>query len=333
MYYRYKSKKQSGRKYKVIAFIIIAACVMYPLYHFREYLQIWKYSINKIEKQITKAEKVHDAAEKKNMLLKAVSLCDDYEDGNPLSPEPFYLEARAWAGIAEVDSGDDFSAFITDDRKSSLSESAKASFRKALQSANKGMSLDQKSRPDDNTLIVVAKAYFYLDYYSPEEVRKVLDQVRNPAELKSIGERKFFGLMKIAGGDPDGGVRYLSESAGIQGSPEGKLFIASAYSIAKQYTNAIMAYKSVVDANPSGDIVVKAKVGLGKVYLTQQLYKEALAQCDDALKIDDQNISVKTLGAKVYFALGDRINAKKIAADLVSKGVTDKEITDIATLP
>lgn len=333
MYYRYKSKKQSGRKYKIIAFIIVAAAVIYPIFHFREYLQVWKYSINKIEKQISKAEKIHEVADRKNMLLKAVSLCDDYEDANPLTPEPFYLEARAWVGIAEVEVGDDFSSFITEDKKGSLGENAKVSFRKALQSANKGMSLDQKTRPDDKTLIVIAKSYFYLDYYNSDEVRKVLDQVRTPAALKTAEERKFFGLMKIAGGDPEGGVRYLAESAGIQGTPDGKLFIASAYSIAKQYTNAIVAYKSVIDANPVNDIAVKARVGLGKVYLTQQLAKEALAQCDEALKIDSQNVPVKILAAKAYLALGDKSNAKKTAAELVSKGVTDKEIKDITALP
>jgi tetratricopeptide (TPR) repeat protein len=175
----------------------------------------------------------------------------------------------------------------------------------------------------------MAKAYFYLEYYSPEEIKKTLDMVRNPSALPGIDDRRFYGLMKIVGGDPDGGVRFLVDSADIQRDHPGKLFLASAYTLAKQYTNAIVEYKSILESSPEQQTMVKARVGLGRVYLTQQLAKEALQQFDEALRNDQQNIQAKILSARAYLSLGDKAAAKRLCSDLLSHNIDNAEIREI----
>jgi len=119
MYYRYKSKKRSNQKIKVLGIVFAAAVVLYPVYHFRDHLQFWKYSYNKIVSQVYSAETISDKAAKKAAFLKAITMCNDYEENHPFSSEAYYLESRADFLMGETDSGADFTSFVVDNKKNS----------------------------------------------------------------------------------------------------------------------------------------------------------------------------------------------------------------------
>ena len=149
--------------------------------------------------------------------------------------------------------------------------------------------------------------------------------VRSPKTLPRLDDRRFFGLMTILNGDPDSGVQFLIDNGEIQRDEEGKLFLASAYALAKQYTNAIMEYRSLVDSARSPEVVHTAQVGLGKVYFHQSLFREAQAQFEGLLKTKPDDQEAKLWTARCYLSLGDKFLAKKLCQEILSADPNNKD--------
>jgi tetratricopeptide (TPR) repeat protein len=329
MYYRYKTKKSSGRTGKVITIVLIASVVFFLVYHFRSQLQFWKYSVNRLTLQIDKAEDISNIQARISELDRIKPLIDEYVSENIVSCDGYYLQARILflRGIA-VDGGD-LVSFIIDNRRGSVSLRAKDDIESAIQKINKGLCFERHSAPSDDVLLMTAKAYFYIDYYSSKRILDTLSSVRNPRSLKRIEDRKFFGLMRIVGGNGEEGMQYLVETGDLQNGDKGKLFLASAYFLAKQYTNAIMEYKSVLENSSDPLVKMKAHMGLGRVYYTQSLAREALNQFGEVLKSDPTDITAKMWSVRSFLLVGDKFSAKKICQEILT---VDKDNIEAAEL-
>ncbi len=322
MYYRYKSKRSSGVSIKIIVIVILVASVVFTVFHFREYLQFWRYSYNRISEQIESAGNVKDPSSRNTALDNVLSITADYINDNPKSCEPYYLQARVYFLKGTAMGAGDIISFIIDNKRDVLPQNVRANFEKAIQSINKGRCFDSHSVPEDEILILLAKSYFYTDYYGSQAIQELLSSVRNPRLLKNSDDRKFFGLMKIVGGNGEEGVQFLVEAGDIHQNDTGKLFLASAYTLAKQYTNAIIEYKSILETISDPVILEKAKIGLGRVYYTQSLFRESLAQFTEVLKGNPSSIESKAWIARCSIALGDKGTAKKICEEILA---IDKE--------
>lgn len=322
MYYRYKSKKSSGFSFKIIILILLAAGMIFSIYHFREYLQFWRYSYNRISDQIESASHVGSQPARVAALDKMLKVTEEYVTENPKSCEPYYLLARVYFNKGVALGAGDIISFIVDNNREELSAAVSENFEKSIQAIKKGQCFDSHSVPDDEVLILLSKAYFYTDYYGSQTIHDLLSSVRNPRMLKNSDDRKFYGLMKIVGGNGEEGVQFLMESGDIHRNDTGKLFLASAYTLAKQYTNAIIEYKSLLESVNDPVMVEKAKIGLGRVYFTQSLYRESIAQFEDVLKSNPGSIDSKIWIARCNISLGDKAAARKICTEILA---ADKE--------
>ncbi|HEY1407022.1 MAG TPA: tetratricopeptide repeat protein [Spirochaetota bacterium] len=322
MYYRYKSKKSSGRPVKILVLICFLAAFVFLVYHFRGYLQFWRYSYNRIVEQIDHAGSVSDPKGRTAALNKVLAITDEYIADNPNSCEPYYLQARVYFNRGVALGGGDLISFIIDNKRDVLPSAARSDFEKTIQQINKGLCFDSHSVPDDEVLLLLAKSYFYINYYGSQTIQELLSSVRNPRLLKNGDDRKFFGLMKIVGGNGEEGVQFLVEAGDIHRDDTGKLFLASAYTLAKQYTNAIIEYKSILENVHDPVVLDKAKLGLGRVYFTQSLFREAMAQFSDVLKDDPSSNDVKIWIARCALSTGDKAAAKKICSEILA---VDKE--------
>ncbi|MGL4368779.1 MAG: hypothetical protein ACRCUT_03790, partial [Spirochaetota bacterium] len=209
MYYRYKSKKRAKKSYELILIAVLIVAALTGLFHFRNYLLFWKFTYNRLAKQIHSAEAVADPVKRSESLEKAVAACDGYRNDNPFQSDGYFLSAKSSYLIGETEAGGSLSLLVIEDAVSAISVQARGQFENAVRYIKKGMSLDSNSRPDDEILVILAKSYFYLDYYKTEEIQSVLSQIRDPGGLPGLDDRRFFGLMLIQGGDPEGGVKFL----------------------------------------------------------------------------------------------------------------------------
>jgi tetratricopeptide (TPR) repeat protein len=321
MYYRYKSKRRTQRNYETILIFLAVAAIVVSLVYFRNHLYFWKFSYNRLTRAVTTAEQASDHKEREALLAKALASCDNYRNQNPLQRDGYYVSARVHYLIGELESGGSLSRSVIDEREGG----ANPHFLQAIRFVRKGMSLDPKARPDDVTGVILAQSCFMTDFNSREEIAKILSMIRSPKTLPRLDDRRFYGLMTILNGDPESGVQFLIDNGDIQKDEEGKLFLASAYALAKQYTNAIMEYRSLVDSARSSSVVRTSQIGLGKVYFRQSLFKEAQVQFEGLLKATPDDAESKLWVARCYQASGDKFLAKKLCQEILSADPNNKD--------
>ena len=202
MYYRYKSKKRAKKSYEIVLIAVFVVLAIAALFHYRNYLLFWKFTYNRLQKQLYAAESIQDSKEKITYLGKNITTCDDYRNDNPFQSDGYYLSARAEYMLAEAEAGGSLSDAVINESMAAISPEARTHFTQAIRFIRKGMSLDPKSRPDDETYAILAKACFYLNYYSSADIQAILASIRNPKSLGNLDDRRFYGLMLILNGDP-----------------------------------------------------------------------------------------------------------------------------------
>ena len=326
MYYRYKSKKRTQRHYETVLIVLGAAALVFALVYFRSYLYFWKFSYNRLSRTVTAAEETVDPKMRDELLQKAMSACENYRGQNPLQADAYYISARVQYLMGESESGGSLSRSVIEERSGVTNDH----FLNAIRFIRKGMSLESKKRPDDVTGIILAQSCFMTDFVSKEEISSILSQIRSPKTLPRLDDRRFYGLMSILNGDAEAGVQFLVDNGEIQKDEDGKLFLASAYALAKQYTNAIMEYRSLVDSARSTEVIRRSQIGLGKVYFRQSLFREAQAQFDALLKAAPDDAEAKLWIAKCYLSLGDKFLAKKLCQEILSADANNKEAAAMA---
>jgi thioredoxin-like negative regulator of GroEL len=71
-------------------------------------------------------------------------------------------------------------------------------------------------------------------------------------------------------------------------------------------------------------------MGIGRVYFTQSLVKEALAKFSEVLSSDPQNDSAKLWMARCYISMNDKITAKKLCYEVLAKNAQDSEALELS---
>jgi tetratricopeptide (TPR) repeat protein len=328
MYYRYRSNKGSNRYLKIISIIVFIIAVVVLLYNFRSSIQFWRYSYNSIIGSLIKVEQVIDKSARLELLAKIQPEAENYAKDNPFSSESYYALARVTFLKGEAMANIDIISYVVGSYKV-IDPDAVREFEKSMKMINKGLCFESHTSPPDEILVLQAKSFFYTNYYEIASTQKLLESVRNPRLLKSVDDRRFYGLMKIIGGNADDGVQYLLDYGDIKNEANGRLFLASAYYLAKQNTNAIIEYKSIIDNNSDLAIVLKARIGLGNVYYTQSLGRDAVIQFEEADKIDSSNQAVRLMLARSYLLSGDKVKAKPILEQILASDKQNMEVQDL----
>lgn len=321
MYYRYKSKQKSKKRYKFILIISIILCIGYLGYKNKDKLLFWKYDFNKVKLFLKQVKHENNNKKKIELLNKLQNICNDYKKEHPLDFEAYYLSARVNFLIGENLLEDKFSNMIIKNEFNRIPLKTEKYLIKTIKDVKKGIALDKRSRPKDNILIIFAKANYYLKYYESNIIFKWLEKIREPKLLENIDDRRFYGILKLLNGQVDSGISFLENYAAIK-NEEGKLFIAAAYEMAKQYTKAIMEYKSQLQTTADSQKIKMIHFNLGKIYQKQSLLQEALQHYRSAYNEDVSDNLLKLYIAKVYLKLGDKRKAKYYLYNILS---ADKE--------
>ena len=324
MYYRYKSKKRTQKTWETVLLVVAIVAVVSTLVYFRSYLYFWKFTYNRLSQKVQAAEMVVDQAERGKALEKAGAACADYRAEHPFQSDAYFLSARVQYLLGELQSGGSLSNAVIAD-----SDLSNDHFLQSIRYIRKGMSLDAKSRPDDLTCVILAKSCFFSNFSSRAEIGNILAMVRNPKSLPRLDDRRFYGLVQVLNGEPEAGVQFLIENGEIQKDEDGKMFLASAYALAKQYTNAIMEYRALVEGARSPEIIRRAQIGLGKVYFRQSLFKESLAQFEEILKNSPSDNESRIWSARCYISLGDKFSAKKRCQDVLGDDPKNRDALDL----
>lgn len=315
MYYRYKSRQRSTRKYKVISMLLVLSVLGYGVYHFKDSMQFWKYSMNKVEESIVLAESTVES-QRQILLSKSLEKCDDYIHENPFQSDGYYLKGRVLVRIAISKMGITMGSFIEKGDISQKNFSNTPELIDAIKFIEKGIAFDEKSTPKDSVLMSLSMACFLSGYRPVEYCTSLVKSVRDPALIKNDEDRRYYGLMMIISGEGEKGIRYLSIR---DDSGDGALFVAYANMLAKQFSSAIMKFKEVLNTHPASDIEIRARMGLGKSYFAQSLFSDAELQFTSILLLDPENLDAKIFSAKTLFETGDKAAAKKICDDIISK--------------
>ena len=325
MYSRYKSKKRDNLFLKILAILVLVIGSGYLIYTYRSYIFFWKYTFNKLEAKIAEASRIKDREQRKNLLLELNKLFKDSKDENITSADSFLRAGKVHFLLGETYLKSSFSDMVINDTLKDTPPEAHAEFASAIKDVRKGLALYGYNDMQEY-FILLAKASFYTGYYPIEEIAKLTASIDSPEKMGGIETVRFIGVTGILNGKEDAGLELIKKYGHVGDTLEGQLFLATAYKLAKRYTNAIMEYKQVLAKTKDNSIMKLAQINLGKIYFIQSLYSESLAQFNNALKIDERDMMLKIWIGKSYSAMGDETKAKAVWTEVLTSDRSNEEV-------
>ncbi len=303
MYYRYKTKGNSGNLLKYVFVALLSVLLVGILIKYHEDFMFWKYSMNKLENEINAVKRINAADFDTKEISQLSKNVEEYIQENPLNENAYYLAARLYVIIGEKKSGINFTRYIMSVEET-ISEESMQHFFNALQYIKKGFAIEENAARTDDTLLMLAKLYLYTAYTSSDELYELIRDVSVPEEIEDVQDRRLYGFLKVNSGDIEYGIDYISRYGSIS-SVEDRLFFAGVYKQSGQYTDAIVTYKNILQDDIQKQHEETARFALGEIYFAQSLYSEALEQFSQLLLSDPDNSRIKEYMAKTYRKLGD----------------------------
>ena len=327
MYYRYKSKRRNKRVLKLLAVTLIVGLAAYAAYINRSHLLFWKYSHNKLIQKLDATKKIADPAAREAALQAIAKACDGYRDDNQLSADGFLLAGSAHFALGECYSGGTFSEkLIYEGPTCALSDKAREEYLQAIRLIKKGVALSGEREADGRYLLMLARSSFMTGFYGMQRIYAMVSAVKPAEGFLDIDDLRFSAIVHIQNGREDRGLEMLRSRGRVSDTVEGQLLLASAYCIARRYTNAIVEYQRIMNRTSDSRVQKLIHINLGKIYFNQALYSESLNHFTDALGIDERDNQLKVWIGKNYSALGDKIKAKAIWSEVLAADGTNEEV-------
>ncbi len=327
MYYRYRSKRSKKIGFKLIFFILIITGSCYWFYQNKDMLFFWKFNINKINNQINYTLSEQDLNNKIKKLKNINELCEKYKADNPLEDEAYFISAKINFLIGENMLKKSFNNLF-EYNEINIEDPVRKLFIVAIKNTRKGISLQLKSKPDDDKILILSKSLFYTRYSKLDIIFKWLNKIRKPDLLQNEEDKKFYGFINILSGDYPHGIEYLKRNINLD-QISGKIFIARIYSKSRQYTNAILEYKSLLEKTSNQDKLWLIHNGLGDVYLKQLLYKEALFHYAAALNLKKDDIKTKIIIAGINVKTGKKQAARVLLSEILKNDQNNIEAKEL----
>src|SRR6266849_2605233 len=189
----------------------------------------------------------------------------------------------------------------------------KEGFPKAKTAAEKALSLDDHLAEAHASLGLV-KFYYEWDWNGAEaEFKKALELNPGYAQAHQYYADfvKSFGRFDEALGEMKKALTLDPLSYSINTG------IGHVHYLSRQYDLAIDQYRKVVESDPS---FVPARLWFGRPYLQKGMFKEAIQQSEEAVKLaNESTVSLATL-AQAFAAAGRIADAKKLLDKLLTRG-------------
>lgn len=329
MYYKYKIKRKNKNTSKYIIIILIIVLTGFFSYRYREHLMFWKYSDHKLLVMLQASESQSDANIRLTELKKLIPIFDNFIKDNALNYEAYFFSARLHYEIGRTSLPGTFSELIINDRVKSIPAAAKTEFEKVVKYMYKGLAFLGKKQVERDYLMILAYSGFYSGYLTFDELNDIIAPIDKTSLGSDIEDARFYAFINILNGNEDTGFAVLSEKGMVDTGIDGVLFLAVVENMVGRSTNAIMNYKKVLDKTGDKRILRLVHVDLGKIYFNQGLFKESLEELNEALKVDENDSSIKIWIGQNYMALGLSDRARKIWADAFA---ADKNNTELKRL-
>ncbi len=327
MYYRYKSKRRNKRIYRLIAVALVVGLAAYTGYINRHHLLFWKYSHNKLIQKLDNTKKIADPTARENALQAIAKACDGFRGDNPLSADGFFLAGSAHFALGECYSGGTFSEkLVYEGPACNLNERAREEYLEAIRLIKKGVALSGDREADGRYLFMLARSGFLTGFYGIGRIFSMVSAVKPAEGVLDLDDVRFCAIVHIQNGREDRGLEILKSHGKISDTVEGQLMLASAYYIARRYTNAIVEFQRIMNRTSNSQVQKLIHINLGKIYFNQALYNESLGHFTDALGIDERDNQLKIWIGKNYSALGDKIKAKAIWSEVLAADGTNEEV-------
>ncbi len=324
MYYRYKSKKKDRRFLKFFIVAALAVTAVYLLYSNKSKFMIWRINQNKIVVSIEEASGIADPVARALELKKLAGELEAYKKENLLDPEAFIMASRLYMKIALNTESRSFSAMYIDDSLTGLSRDSVSALLFVIRDVNRAIALYDGREPEVSDLLAMARASFLTGYYDNNYIYNMVSSRINNGEPVSVEDARFYSLLCIASGRIDEGLDFLSRHGAAEESVEGKLFRARALNDAMKYTEAIIAFQSILKGSEESGIMRTCYLNLGRIYFNQRLYRESLEQYTAALTISSDN-NCKIWMGKNHAMLGEKDKAKQVWTEVLTADPSNDE--------
>ncbi len=325
MYYRYKAKNKRGKYFKFLFYFVLISFLIGTVYNYRQYLYFWKYSRNKLILNIDNTVKIRDKTKRKDELQELARVLDQYKNDNMTSHEAFLLSGKIRFYLGETYLPGSFSEmFISESGLKNLPAESRNEFTRAIRDIKKGESLNDAGELKPEFLFYLALSSYYNGFFGNDEIFSLIKNI-DPAAIKDSELVRFASVINILGGKVEYGLTLLSDKGGIHESDQGKLFLAVVQRLGKQYTNAIMNLKDLLNKTTDSGLLKIINYNLGLIYYNQSLFKESMEHFNNCYKIDDRDFRYRLWIGKVYSAMGDNAKAKAVWNDILSSDRNNEE--------
>jgi tetratricopeptide (TPR) repeat protein len=284
----------------------------------------WRVSHNRIIEQINSASLITDSAEKIKTLRKLEENIGSYKQDNPGDPDSYIYSARVYYNLGLALSGRNFTEMFLDDMLFNLTPEQRKCFIQSIKDMSKAIALlDGKDVALEN-LFILGRSYFFTGFKSNTAVYSMLKGASS-ADMLSVDDVRFYSFLCLTEGAVDEGLDLLDKRGGVEDSVQGRLFKAKALKNSMKFTDAIIAFQAILKTSDDPYVQKLSYSNLGRIYYSQNLYKESLDQFNAALNFGD-DANCKIWAGKNYLALGMKDKAKTIFSEVLASGAGDDEV-------
>lgn len=332
MYYRYKSRTRNLSFVKYLITAVITAGALYGVYANRHYFMFWKYTFTQMQQRIDRVKKLRGPDEREKSLAELARICGDFEGQNPLSTETYLMSGEVRYLLGEAKLKRSFSWMVIHNGVTfHLGRPQREEFLSAMKSLKKARALSG-DEPELPYRIMEARAGMYSGYYGPKTCFAMLGKKVNCGNLADVEDVRLCAILHLLNSKEEEGIAILRDHGKTNDTVEGQLFMATAYSLARQYTSAIMQYQSVLKDTTSSETRKLAHINLGKIYYNQSLYAESLQHFNTALQIDERDMLLKIWIGKNYSAMGDKMKARAAWTEVLTSDSENEEAQKLLKL-
>jgi len=325
MYYRYKSKKKDRRFLKLFFFFLIAGSLIYTGYNYRSIIMFWRIGRNKIVDQINQSSTIADPAKKIENLRKLAEDMEVYKQDNPSGADPYIYSARVYYNLGLALSGKSFSEIYFDDLHLQLTSEQKKCFIQSIKDMSKAIALHDGRDVESQDLFILGKSYFFTGYRDNKSIYSMLKNITSGNDILSVDDVRFYSILCFSGGAFDEGLDMLDKKGGVEDSVQGRLFKAKALANSMKYTDAIIAFQNILKSTDDPAVKKLSYSNLGKIYYSQNLYKESLEQFNAAIALGG-DLSCKIWIGKNYLAMGQKEQAKAVWNEVLTVNSDNEEV-------
>lgn len=325
MYYRYKTKKKKGKFVKYFIYLLIIAGLVTAAYRNRQHLLFWKYTQNRLAESIDSGIAIKDTARRREELKALVKVMEQYKNDNAVNPDAFFMSGKVEFNLAETYLPGGFSEIVISETPlSSIDKGAREGYIRAMKDIKKGEALLDGSEIKPDAAFQLAMASWYVQYNSGPELMEMVKNVdiRGIAEPEFI---RFFALLNILNGKSEQGLTLIMDNDRPGEGIDGRLFLAVAQRMARQYTHAIINFKDLLNKTSDSGRLKIINYNLGLIYFSQSLHKESLEHFENCMKIDGSDNRFKVWAGKNLAATGKMDKAKLLWKEVLASDPTHEE--------